>query len=199
MKLKFNKDGLIPVVVQDVYTNEVLMLAYMNQEAFDQTIETKEMVYYSRSRQTLWKKGETSGNVQFLKSLSYDCDEDTLLAKVEQKGVACHTGKKSCFYRDIVSDETVSNETILPELFKVIKQKQETPDGGYTNYLFDKGVDKILKKVGEEASEVIIASKNNNEETIYEISDLFYHLLVLMVNNGIELSEIFKELSSRRK
>ncbi|MEC9485322.1 MAG: bifunctional phosphoribosyl-AMP cyclohydrolase/phosphoribosyl-ATP diphosphatase HisIE [Candidatus Izemoplasma sp.] len=199
MTLQFNKDGLIPVIVQDVYTNEVLMLAYMNQEAYTKTIDTKEMVYYSRSRQTLWKKGETSGNIQRLTSLSYDCDEDTLLAKVEQVGAACHTGNKTCFYRDVYNNNRVANDTILPILFNVIKQKQQNPDGGYTNYLFEKGIDKILKKVGEEASEVIIASKNNNEETIYEISDLFYHLLVLMVNNGIELSDIFKELSSRRK
>ncbi|MCF7924930.1 MAG: bifunctional phosphoribosyl-AMP cyclohydrolase/phosphoribosyl-ATP diphosphatase HisIE [Candidatus Izimaplasma sp.] len=198
MKLTFNEQDLIPVIVQDVYTNNVLMLAYMNQAAYDKTIETKEMVYYSRSRQTLWKKGEISGNIQYLKSLSYDCDEDTLLAKVEQVGAACHTGNKSCFYRDIVKD-TMPEAHILDELFNVVKQKQLIPDGGYTNYLFDKGLDKILKKVGEEASEVIIASKNNNQETVYEISDLFYHLLVLMVNNKIKLSDIYKELSSRRK
>jgi phosphoribosyl-ATP pyrophosphohydrolase/phosphoribosyl-AMP cyclohydrolase len=156
------------------------------------------MTYFSRSRQELWKKGETSGNFQFLKQLSYDCDEDSLLAKVEQVGVACHTGNKSCFYRSEVT-ESLPSENILVELFDVIKDKKANPDGGYTNYLFDKGVDKILKKVAEEAGEVIIASKNNNEETVYEISDLFYHLLVLMANNNIELSDIFKELSSRRK
>lgn len=198
MNITYNNDGLVPVIVQDIYTKEVLMLAYMNEEAYTITKETKEMTYYSRSRQTLWKKGETSGNVQFLKELSYDCDEDTLLAKVEQVGPACHTGNKSCFYRQEITSDVVPNN-ILEDLFRVIQAKQETPDGGYTNYLFDKGVDKILKKVGEETSEVIIASKNNNEETVYEISDLFYHLFVLMVNQGIELSDIYKELASRRK
>lgn len=198
MNVTYNKDGLVPVIVQDIYTKEVLMLAYMNEEALTITKQTKEMTYYSRSRQTLWKKGETSGNVQYLKELSYDCDEDTLLAKVEQVGAACHTGNKSCFYRKEVQSEVVPNN-ILEDLFRIIQSKQETPDGGYTNYLFDKGVDKILKKVGEETAEIIIASKNNNEETIYEISDLFYHLFVLMVNQGIELSDIYKELASRRK
>jgi phosphoribosyl-ATP pyrophosphohydrolase/phosphoribosyl-AMP cyclohydrolase len=198
MKLNFNKDGLIPVVVQDVYTNEVLMLAYMNQEAYDKTLEEQMMYYYSRSRQTLWKKGETSGHLQYLKELKYDCDEDTLLAKVKQIGPACHTNNRSCFYRSVTSQER-SSDHILEELFTVIQNKKENPDGGYTNYLFDKGVDKILKKVAEETGEVIIASKNNNQETIYEISDLIYHLWVLMANQGIELSDIYEELQSRRK
>jgi phosphoribosyl-ATP pyrophosphohydrolase/phosphoribosyl-AMP cyclohydrolase len=198
MNIKWNDKGLVPVIVQDIYTNEVLMLAYMNEEAFNITRETKEMTYFSRSRQELWKKGETSGNFQYLKELRYDCDEDTLLAKVEQVGAACHTGNKSCFYRTDIEGDVVPGN-ILEDLFRIIEAKKETPDGGYTNYLFDKGVDKILKKVGEETSEVIIASKNNNDETVYEISDLFYHLFVLMVNQGIELSDIYKELASRRK
>lgn len=198
MNIQYNKDGLVPVIVQDAYTNEVLMLAYMNEESLAITKETKEMTYYSRSRQELWKKGETSGNLQFLKELRYDCDEDALLAKVEQVGVACHTGEASCFYRTEVKGETIK-DNILTELFHVIQDKKANPDGGYTTYLFEKGVDKILKKVGEETAEIIIASKNNNEETIYEIGDLFYHLLVLMVNQGIELSDIYKELASRRK
>lgn len=198
MNINYNDQGLVPVIVQDVNTLEVLMLAYMNEEALSRTLDTKEMTYFSRSRQELWKKGETSGHVQFLEELRYDCDQDTLLAKVRQVGAACHTGNRSCFYRTMVEGEA-QQDTILPDLFRVIQQKKETPDGGYTNYLFDKGVDKILKKVGEETAEVIIASKNNNEETIYEISDLIYHLFVLMVDRGIELSDVLEELKGRRK
>jgi phosphoribosyl-ATP pyrophosphohydrolase/phosphoribosyl-AMP cyclohydrolase len=198
MNIQYNDQGLVPVIVQDVNTLEVLMLAYMNEEALETTIATKEMTYFSRSRQELWKKGETSGHVQFLEELRYDCDEDTLLAKVRQVGAACHTGNRSCFYRTEVEGEVQSN-TILPDLFRVIQQKKTSPDGGYTNYLFDKGVDKILKKVGEETAEVIIAAKNNNDETIYEISDLLYHLFVLMVDRGIELSDVLDELKGRRK
>jgi phosphoribosyl-ATP pyrophosphohydrolase/phosphoribosyl-AMP cyclohydrolase len=198
MNVQYNDQGLVPVIVQDVNTLEVLMLAYMNEEALKQTIATKEMTYFSRSRQELWKKGETSGHVQFLEELRYDCDEDTLLAKVRQVGAACHTGNRSCFYRTEV-EGTSNSDTILPDLFRVIQEKQASPDGGYTNYLFDKGLDKILKKVGEETAEVIIASKNNNDETIYEISDLLYHLFVLMVDRGIELSDVLDELKGRRK
>jgi phosphoribosyl-ATP pyrophosphohydrolase/phosphoribosyl-AMP cyclohydrolase len=198
MNIQYNEQGLVPVIVQDVNTLEVLMLAYMNEEALETTIATKEMTYFSRPRQELWKKGETSGHVQFLEELRYDCDEDTLLAKVRQVGAACHTGNRSCFYRTEVEGEAQSN-TILPDLFRVIQQKKASPDGGYTNYLFDKGVDKILKKVGEETAEVIIAAKNNNDETIYEISDLLYHLFVLMVDRGIELSDVLDELKGRRK
>ena len=198
MNVQFNPEGLVPVIVQDVYTNEVLMLAYMNEEALNQTLETKEMTYFSRSRNALWKKGETSGNVQYLEELRYDCDEDSLLAKVRQVGVACHTGNRSCFYRTEVKGP-LNESSILEDLFRVIQAKQKSPDGGYTNYLFDKGLDKILKKVGEETAEVIIAAKNNNTETVYEISDLIYHLFVLMVNNGIELSAVYQELSGRRK
>lgn len=198
MNVSYNDQGLVPVIVQDVNTNEVLMLAYMNEEALGITTTTKEMTYFSRSRNALWKKGETSGNVQFLEELRYDCDQDTLLAKVRQVGPACHTGNRSCFYRT-AGESTVNQTNILTDLFRVIQDKQQNPDGGYTNYLFDKGVDKILKKVGEETAEVIIASKNNTDETVYEISDLIYHLFVLMVNNGIELSDVYQELASRRK
>lgn len=198
MDIKYNSDNLVPVIVQDYISKEVLMLAYMNEEALEKTIESKEMVYFSRSRNTLWKKGETSGNVQYLKELSFDCDNDTLLAKVEQVGSACHTMNRSCFYRNIMSIEQVDNN-IFENLFALIKDRKNNLDKGYTSYLFEKGLDKILKKIAEEAGEVIIASKNNNTETIYEISDLIYHLFVLMVNNGIELDDIYKELSSRRK
>jgi len=195
---QFNSDGLIPVIAQEASTNEVLMLAWMNQDAIDQTLKTKYAHYYSRSRQQLWKKGETSGNVQKVKSFSYDCDADAILLKVEQTGVACHTEHKTCFYRDIFTDD-VPDANILDVLFNVIKERKAfRPEGSYTTYLFDKGVDKILKKVGEETSEVIIAAKNNNDELIYEASDLIYHLLVLLVNNGVELSDIYKELASRR-
>lgn len=200
MKLKFNEQGLIPVVTQDVDTKEVLMLAYMNQEAVDATLETKKATYYSRSRKQLWVKGETSGNTQDVKSFSYDCDQDTILLKVKQKGVACHTGNYSCFYTDVINDVTPSSKTILDDLYSVLlTRKAQMPEGSYTTYLFQKGVDKILKKVAEEAGEVIIASKNNNEETIYEVSDLFYHLMVLMVNQGISLTDIYDELWSRRQ
>lgn len=198
MNLQFNQNGLIPVIVQEDQTGDVLMLAYMNQEAYDKTIETKDMYYYSRSRQTLWRKGETSGNTQRLVSLAYDCDQDTLLAVVKQTGPACHTGNKSCFYRTIVGTVDAALDP-LTVLYNTIQKKQTNPDKGYTSYLFDKGLDKILKKVGEETSEVIIASKNNTTETIYEISDLFYHLLVLMANQGITLTDIYSELESRRK
>ncbi|QMS84786.1 bifunctional phosphoribosyl-AMP cyclohydrolase/phosphoribosyl-ATP diphosphatase HisIE [Candidatus Xianfuyuplasma coldseepsis] len=198
MNITFNKEELVPVIVQDYRTGEVLMLAYMNQEAYDKTVETNDMYYFSRSRQTLWRKGETSGNTQRLVSLSYDCDQDTLLAVVNQTGPACHTGNKSCFYRSVVG-ELETRQDPLVALYDTIQAKQRNPDEGYTSYLFDKGLDKILKKVGEETSEVIIASKNNNEETIYEISDLFYHVLVLMANQGITLPDIYKELASRRK
>lgn len=198
MNINYNNDGLVPVIVQDYITKEVLMLAYMNEEALNKTIELNEMTYYSRSRKQLWKKGETSGHVQYLKELSFDCDEDTLLAKVQQVGNACHTNNYSCFYRSIVSNGRI-DKNVFEELFETIKSKKINEDSGYTNYLFTKGLDKILKKVAEEAGEVIIASKNNNQETVYEISDLIYHLFVLMVNNGIDLGEIYMELASRRK
>lgn len=200
MEVKFNKDGLIPVITQDIYTKEVLMLAYMNQEAIHKTIETKKATYFSRSRQQLWVKGETSGNTQEVKSLSYDCDKDTILLKVIQKGVACHTGNYSCFSEEVVNEDNPINTNIFDTLFQILlERKAKMPEGSYTTYLFDKGVDKILKKVAEETGEVIIAAKNNNQETIYEISDLFYHVMVLMVNQGISINDIYNELSGRRK
>ena len=196
---KMNKEGLIPCITQDVDTKEVLMLAYMNQEAIDKTIESKEAYYFSRSRNELWKKGERSGNTQAVQSFSYDCDKDTILLKVKQKGVACHTNNYSCFFESIF-DETKEESFVLSDLFKVIKErKAQMPEGSYTTYLFEKGLDKILKKVAEETGEVIIASKNNNDELIYEASDLIYHLLVLLVNQGIDFTDILKELNSRRK
>lgn len=198
MKPTYDTNGLIPVIVQEVSTNEVLMLAYMNEASYEKTMETSELYFYSRTRKELWKKGETSGNTQKLKSLTMDCDSDTLLAKVEQTGSACHTGNRSCFYLDLIGEKT-EEIPILEELYRVIETKKETPDGGYTAYLFKEGLDKILKKVAEETGEVIIASKNNKKETVYEISDLFYHVLVLMVERSITLEDIEKELRRRRK
>ncbi|MDX9692233.1 MAG: bifunctional phosphoribosyl-AMP cyclohydrolase/phosphoribosyl-ATP diphosphatase HisIE [Acholeplasmataceae bacterium] len=201
-EIKYNNDGLVPVVVQDVITQDVLMLAYMNEEALKQTIETKKGTYYSRSRKSIWVKGESSGNTQEVKGLFYDCDEDSLLLKVLQTGVACHTGNKSCFYREIFN-ESINDQSkdIITELYEIISERKLNPvEGSYTTYLFTKGIDKILKKVGEETSEIIIGAKNNSKtETVYEISDLVYHILVLMVNQGINPIDIVEELKTRRK
>ena len=198
---KLNSDGLIPVIVQDYKTNQVLMLAYMNEEAYDKTIRTGTMTYFSRSRQSLWLKGETSGHFQYIKSLSYDCDNDTLLAKVEQIGAACHTGSYSCFFNDILTYDFEEKNPlmVLNDVYEVICDRKIHPkEGSYTNYLFDKGVDKILKKVGEEATEIVIAAKNPNPNEIkYEISDFLYHVMVLMVEKGVTWEEIMTELANR--
>lgn len=200
-QFKTNEQGLIPVIVQHYKTQEVLMLAYMNEQAFDQTIKTGKMTYYSRSRQKLWVKGETSGHFQYVKTLTIDCDNDTLLAKVDQIGAACHTGNPTCFFQHLVGTEY--NEANPLEVFKsiydtVVDRKENPKEGSYTNYLFDKGIDKILKKIGEEAAEIIIAAKNPNpEETKYEISDFIYHLVVLMVEKGLSWEDIVNELADR--
>ena len=198
---KLNSDGLIPVIVQDYKTNQVLMLAYMNEEAYDKTIRLGQMTYFSRSRQSLWLKGETSGHFQYVKSLSYDCDSDTLLAKVEQIGAACHTGSYSCFFNDIISYdfEEKSPLSVLTDVYDVICDRKIHPkEGSYTNYLFDKGIDKILKKCGEEATEIVIAAKNPNPNEIkYEISDFLYHVMVLMAEKGVTWDEIMTELANR--
>ena len=200
-ELKTNSDGLIPVVVQDYKTNEVLMLAYMNEEAFNQTIETGHMTYYSRSRNELWEKGLTSGHFQYVKSIDIDCDSDTILAKVYQVGAACHTGKRSCFYTNVYKTDYKDNNPhkVFEDVMGVILDRKENPkEGSYTNYLFDKGIDKILKKVGEEATEIIIAAKNPNKEEIkYEISDFLYHVMVLMAEKGVSWEDITTELSRR--
>lgn len=200
-QFKLNEQGLLPVVVQHYKTQEVLMLAYMNAEAFDYTIKTGKMTYYSRSRQALWTKGETSGNFQYLKSLTIDCDNDTLLAKVDQVGVACHTGNPTCFYQPVAgTDQDEANPLRIFEYVynTIIERKNFPKDGSYTNYLFEKGIDKILKKVGEEATEIVIASKNpDSEETKYEIADLLYHLMVLMVEKGLSWDDIVVELADR--
>ena len=197
--IKFNGHGLVPCVVQDVYTREVLMLAYMNEKSLKKTLETGETWFFSRSRNELWNKGATSGHKQTVKKLSYDCDGDTLLAEVEQIGAACHTGAKSCFYTTMFESEEKVFE--IGKLFDLIKERKETPvEGSYTNYLFDKGIDKILKKVGEECAEVIIAAKNPDlTELQYELSDLVYHSMVLMVERGLELKDIAEELKKRLK
>ncbi len=198
---KLNKDGMVPVIAQDYRTGEVLMLAYMNEEAFYKTITTGKMTYYSRSRKTLWVKGETSGNIQYVKVLTADCDRDTILAKVSQVGVACHTGAYSCFHNEIVHKEYLENNPlkVFEDEYAIIKDRKIHPkDGSYTNYLFDKGLDKILKKVGEEATEIVIAAKNPDPEEIkYEAADFLYHLMVLMVEKGLTWEDITSELSQR--
>lgn len=198
---KLNSDGLIPVVVQEYRSGIVLMVAYMNEEAYDKTLKTGTMHYYSRSRQELWLKGETSGHFQYLKSLSYDCDADTLLAKVDQVGNACHTGAYSCFFNEIVEDEYTEKNPleVLNSVYEVIEDRKVHPkEGSYTNYLFDKGIDKILKKLGEEATEIVIAAKNPDaNEVKYEISDFLYHCMVLMVEKGVTWKEIMNELANR--
>lgn len=206
--LKFDKNGLIPAVIQDFQTGEVLMVAYMNEESFEETVKTGRTVFYSRSRQELWRKGETSGNIQTVKEISIDCDADCLLIKVDiGNGVACHTGNRSCFYRVLEDGELKEQKqqgfgkaNVLYEVTDVIKDRRKNPkEGSYTNYLFDKGIDKILKKVGEEASEVIIGAKNaSKDEVQYEVADLLYHLMVMLVEQGVELDDIFTELENRK-
>ena len=193
--------GLIPTVVQDWRTDEVLMVAWMNREAYEMTVRTGRMTYWSRSRQELWIKGETSGHYQYLKEMRIDCDEDTLLCRVEQLGAACHTGHRSCFYREVLSHgENVRGiGPVLEQVFDVIEDRKAHPkEGSYTNYLFDKGIDKILKKCGEEATEIVIAAKNPNPEEIkYEIADFLYHCMVLMSERGVTWEDIAGELANR--
>ncbi len=202
-ELKTDENGLIPCVVQDYRTLEVLMVAYMNEESFNATIATGRMTYWSRSRQELWVKGETSGHYQFVKELRVDCDRDTLLAKVHQLGAACHTGNPSCFYTTLCKKEFADFNplTVLTEDYNIIMDRKVNPkEGSYTNYLFDKGIDKILKKCGEEATEITIAAKNPDaEELKYEIADYLYHLMVLMVECDVDWNDIVKELANRRK
>lgn len=200
-QFKLNEQGLLPVIVQHYKTKDVLMLAYMNEEAFDKTIKTGKMTYYSRSRNALWVKGETSGHFQYVKSLTIDCDKDTLLAKVDQIGAACHTGNPTCFFQPLAGtdDEKANPQRIFEHVYHTIVDRKQNPkEGSYTNYLFEKGIDKILKKVGEEATETVIAAKNPNlEEMKYEVADLLYHLMVLMVERGLSWEDITQELSDR--
>ncbi len=199
---KLMDNGLIPVVVQDYRTNDVLMVAYMNEESYRMTIETGKMTYFSRSRNELWLKGETSGHFQYVKSLRLDCDNDTILAKVHQIGAACHTGSYSCFFKELASRSYIENNPvkILEEDYNIIADRKKNPkEGSYTNYLFEKGIDKILKKCGEEATEIVIAAKNpESEELKYEIADFMYHLMVLMAECGLDWSDITRELVNRR-
>lgn len=199
---KKNSDGMVPVVVQDYRTQEVLMVAYMNEEAYNQTLALGKMTYYSRSRQELWLKGATSGHYQYVKSLTADCDMDTILAKVSQVGAACHTGARSCFFNEITKkdyEEADNPLQVFEDVMNVIKDRKVHPkEGSYTNYLFDKGIDKILKKCGEEATEIVIAAKNPDPEEIkYEISDFLYHVMVLMALKDVTWDDIVKELANR--
>ena len=200
-ELKKNSDGHIPVVVQDFRTSEVLMVAYMNEEAYLTTLKTGRMTYFSRSRNELWVKGATSGHYQYVKEMTADCDKDTILARVSQIGAACHTGSYSCFFNEIMKKdyEETNPLKVFESVFQVIKDRKVHPkEGSYTNYLFDKGIDKILKKLGEEATEIVIAAKNPNPEEIkYEISDFLYHMMVLMVEKGVSWEEITQELARR--
>lgn len=197
-KIKFDEKGLVPAIVQDYFTKEVLTLAYMNREALEITMKEGRTCFFSRSRQELWRKGETSGNTQKVVSITSDCDNDALVIEVIKKGPACHTGAESCFFNlEYVGEgQTPFSYKALYDMIK--GRKTEPKEGSYTTYLFDKGMDKILKKVGEESTEVIIAgAKNDKEETVYEIADLAYHIMVMMVEQGITLEDVTAELSKR--
>ena len=201
LKVFFKKGELIPTIVQDYKTKEVLMLAYMNEESLGKTLETGYTWFYSRSRGELWNKGATSGHTQRVVKIDYDCDEDTLLIFVEQNGAACHTGNRSCFYRTLKENEEVPDVNPLVSLEAVIDDRKVNPEeGSYTCYLFEKGLDKVLKKVGEECAETIIAAKNGDlTELNGEVNDLFYHVMVMMNICGLSLDEVQKEMEIRAK
>lgn len=207
MNIKYDEKGLVPVVAQDYISGKILMLAYMNEEALRLTQETGKATYFSRSRQKLWVKGESSGNFQIVKEILVDCDEDAIILKVSPQGPACHTGHKTCFYRKLKNKELMEDErdtsslAVLKDVYDVIAGRKANPvEGSYTNYLFEKGIDKQLKKIGEESAEVIIASKNPDvSELQYEASDLLYHLMVVMVERGLTWEDLCRELESRRK
>lgn len=204
--LKFEAGGLIPAVVQNEETKEILMVAYMNADTIKQTVQTGRATFWSRSRQEVWVKGETSGNFMYVKEIRVDCDCDCLVLIVNPAGPACHTGNRSCFFRKIengklVEDiqESSKSDIVAREQAVIIDRKEHPEEGSYTNYLFDKGEDKILKKVGEEAAEVVIAGKNRDKDEIsYEVSDLMYHLTVMLVDNGMTWEDIYKEMERRR-
>ncbi len=196
--LKFDENGLIPAIVVDAETKKVLTLAYMNRESLEISIREKRTCFWSRSRQTLWRKGETSGNVQHIVSITADCDRDALTVLVEKDGPACHLGTDSCFETPVWENEDLHPFSLDGLMEMLVGRKQEKKEGSYTSYLFEKGIDKILKKVGEETTEVIIAGKAGDKgETVYEIADLTYHVLVLMIEMGISLEDIRRELASR--
>lgn len=208
-QIKFDERGLIPAVVQDFNTRQVLTLAYMDAESLRRTVATKETWFFSRSRQSLWHKGETSGHTQRVQDILVDCDSDALTLLVEPKGPACHTGKQTCFHNELkeaaeseaIADRAPDLGAVLNELYALIEtRKRDRPAGSYTTYLFDQGLDKILKKIGEESSETIIAAKNKNASPLAgEVSDLLYHLLVLMVERGVALEQVGEELTRRRQ
>ena len=197
--LKYNADGLIPAIITDAADGAVLMLGYMNEESLGITLEKKKVCFFSRSRQKLWLKGETSGNFLNVVSIKTDCDADTLLITAKPDGPTCHTGARSCFFEDIYEDEDAEEAFCLDDLMKLIEGRKTNPkEGSYTTYLFEKGIDKILKKVGEECTEVIIAGKGGDRaEAIFEIADLTYHIMVMMTEMGISLDEVRAELASR--
>lgn len=204
--LKFDAAGLIPAVVQNIETNEVLMVAYMNADTIKQTIETGRATFWSRSRQEVWVKGDTSGNYMYVKEIRVDCDCDCLVVFASPAGPACHTGNRSCFFRKLEDGKLVEDnkEAVRSDIFAreqavVVDRKAHPEEGSYTNYLFDKGEDKILKKVGEEAAEVVIAGKNRDKDEIsYEVADLMYHLTVMLVDNGMTWEDIYEEMERRR-
>lgn len=204
-ELKFDAQGLIPAVVQNVDTKEVLMVAYMNADTVKQTLETGRATFWSRSRGEVWVKGETSGNYMYVKEMRVDCDADCLVVLVTPAGAACHTGNRSCFFRKVESGKLTEDKGTAEiggvferEQAVVIDRKNNPEEGSYTNYLFDKGEDKILKKVGEEAAEVVIAGKNRDKDEIsYEVSDLIYHLTVMLVDNDMTWDDIYKEMERR--
>ena len=208
--VKYDEKGLVPVIAQDYHSKKVRMMAYMNEEALLKTLETGKVHYFSRSRQALWLKGETSSHYQYLKQISIDCDGDTLLLQIEQAGgISCHTGHSSCFYRELTEEvieaersevKLKEDESMLGELYSAIMQRKKQPkEGSYTNYLLDQGLNKILKKVGEECTEVIIAAKDDNQEELtFEIADLMYHLTVMMAKKGLTWEEVGLELAQRK-
>ena len=197
--LKFDEQGLIPAVVLDDETGEILTLAYMNRESLEISLREKRTCFWSRSRQTLWRKGETSGNVQHIRRIVADCDADALAVYVRKDGPACHTGAESCFFQEIFENDELPPAFSYDGLMQLILgRKTEKKEGSYTTYLFEKGMDKILKKVGEESTEVIVAAKNDDKkETVYEIADLAYHVMVLMAEMGISVDDVTQELASR--
>ena len=214
--IKFNEQGLIPAIIQDAKSNEILMMAYMNRESLNKTLESGTTYFWSRTRGKLWQKGESSGNIQLVRDIFIDCDHDTLLIKVIQKGGACHTGHRSCFYRQLQNetsalmekedkvfdpDKAYNHSLVLQRVYDIVEDRKNRPkEGSYTNYLFEKGIDKILKKVGEESAEVIIAAKNRDEvEVVYETADLLYHLIVTLVEQGVTLDKVYEELEKRHK
>lgn len=197
-ELKFDEQGLIPAVVVDLYSREVLTVAYMNKESLEISMAEGRTCFWSRSRQELWRKGETSGNVQHIAEIVADCDKDALVVIVEKDGPACHTGAESCFHNTVWENEALRDFTLNGLMDLIRGRKTDPKEGSYTTYLFEKGMDKMLKKVGEESTEVIIAAKDNDKrETIYEIADLMYHVMVMMVEMGISTEDVVRELASR--